>query len=392
MTPFASCWRQAAAIGCLLVASIVPRSGAAQDLVIKRLFTAGTIEGCPRLVQPAAPAPAQRDEAERLTVQAQEAALVGNRTTARDLFRRAAQLDARDESVAYQLARTLDELGEREPALREYCRYLYLAPRASDAADVRARVAALRTVRTAARPDEAATQFTIGVEHFDRKRFGEAEAALSIAIRKDPAWAESYFNRAVVRAARRDEAGMVADLRRYLELAPAAPDRQAVSERLQVSNRQAILSPRVALTRGLVVPGMGQFYTRRPALGLLVMGGVGGALYYGLRPEYSIAVDTVFEGHVDPFGNPYTDTLEVRLRRAGRPNLGVGIAAASAVALAGAVEAWRYAKRSRPAATPPPVAGGSGSAVGAARAYPSTVPILLPSRTGLALGVRVDGL
>jgi len=383
-----------AAVVAALAGSALPGAEAAQELRIKRLLSGTGIDGCPRLVQQPPPSAAQREEAERLTVQAQQAALVGNRSSARDLFRRAAQLEPTDESLAYQLARAHDELGEREPALREYCRYLHLAPSALDAGEVRARVAALRSGKSAAPADEAATQFRIGVEHFERRRLAEADAAFTMAIRKDPAWADSYYNRAVVRSARGMHEEMARDLERYLQLAPTAPDRQAVLDRLRAASQRQPPSPAGAFARGLVLPGLGQHYTRRTPMGLAVLGGAGGALYVALRPDYRTSVDTVTRQFTDPFGNTYTETYLVTRRTAERRHLEVGMASAVAIALLGATEAYLYAKRERRPAPPTPVAGRDATPVEGARSPPTAAPIILPlpARDAIGIGVRIWGL
>ena len=64
-----------------------------------------------------------------------------------------------------QLARAYEELNERPAAVREYCRFLALAPQATDAADVRARIAALSAspAGTTSVADQAASAAVVGI-------------------------------------------------------------------------------------------------------------------------------------------------------------------------------------------------------------------------------------
>ena len=98
---------------------------------------------CPRFTPPPPPSATQREQARQRAALGQEAAIIGNQRAARDQLQRAAQLDPTDREVAYQLARMLDESGSADQAVREYCRYLALAPAETDTVEVRARIAAL---------------------------------------------------------------------------------------------------------------------------------------------------------------------------------------------------------------------------------------------------------
>jgi hypothetical protein len=96
---------------------------------------------------PAAPGAKQRQEAAVLAQRAQQAEVVGDTRTARDLFARAAQLDGTDKDVVYHLARADEALGRTGDAAREYCQYLSLVPGAAGAAEANARLAALGTAK-----------------------------------------------------------------------------------------------------------------------------------------------------------------------------------------------------------------------------------------------------
>jgi hypothetical protein len=97
-----------------------------------------------------------------------------------------------------------------------------------------------------------------------------------------------------------------------------------------------------ALTLGLVLPGGGQFYTGRPGRGVLSIVGVGAAIGLGLREKSTTT--PVERTSIDPFGNSYTFmTTRVTTKR---PYLVAGVAAAGAIAVVGAVDAFRYARKS----------------------------------------------
>jgi hypothetical protein len=103
------------------------------------------------------------------------------------------------------------------------------------------------------------------------------------------------------------------------------------------------VAPSSALIQGLVLPGLGQHATGRTALGLVVLGAVGGAIYYGI--EEQTVVNRV--GANDPFGNYY----EYDVRTRGRPRMAQGIGAAVGIAILGALESYIYARREYNSAT-----------------------------------------
>jgi tetratricopeptide (TPR) repeat protein len=269
----------------LLATALVaaPSLAGAQRLQPKRALAASS-SPCPRFPTPVAPSPQQREEARRLTQQGSEAALVGDHTEARNLLRRAAELDLTSENVAYRLGREHEEVGAASDAIREYCRFLSLAPQAPDAPDVRERIARLSPQQSLSATDVAAAQFAAGVGLYDRGQFREAQTAFASVIAENPDAAPAYFNRGLANAAQGNPTAAIADLRRYLALQPRAPDRRAVEDQLAVLRRQQ-LSPGSALGWGAIVPGGGQFYTRRPVLGAAVVAVVAGAAVYAAQSE-----------------------------------------------------------------------------------------------------------
>jgi hypothetical protein len=155
---------------------------------------------------------------------------------------------------------------------------------------------------------------------------------------------------------------------------PLSADSGAVATRTADSRARA-LDPSVAFTSGLL-PGVGQFYTHRPALGLAVLGAVVGATYWGIHSEQA----THMRSYTDP--NGYTFQYPVTARE--RPHLAAGIATASAITLLGALEAYLYARRD---------AGASPAAAGTAPPAQArsvrAAPMIAPGGVGMRLTVRV---
>lgn len=318
----------AAALGCAPLA--------AQGLAPKRQAVEAP-RACVAAAAPAAPAPARREEAVRLAAAADQAAILGDDGEARDLFRRAAALDPTDASVAYRLARLHEDLGEPASAAAEYCRYLALAPESADAPEVAARAARLGPVRDPGR-ESAAARFAEGVRSLDRGESARALDAFDAALRARPDWPEAHYNRALaLLGAGRGEPAAAA-LESYLRYSPAAPDAAQVRAAVRALRRPVpAFTPEGSLARGLLLPGLGQFHTRRPALGAAVLAGAGAALLAALRSEEVTRTGTA----LDPFGNPYPYSY----RDTERPALGVGMGAAAAITLAAAAEAYLYARR-----------------------------------------------
>lgn len=189
---------------------------------------------------------------------------------------------------------------------------------------------------------------------------------------------------------------------RYLALAPTSPEAAevaafvarfgpaetssaglAAAQTTQTPQpRQALrrpggpLTPTGTLVRGLVVPGLGQFHTRRPALGALFLGAAGAAVLTALREEEV----TKTAGAYDPFGNYY----EYEYRAKERPGLGTGLGLAAAITLAGAAEAYLYARRADGVSPP----DGS-TAFGDGRPEPRVALQRSPEGLRLELGVEI---
>jgi tetratricopeptide (TPR) repeat protein len=300
-------------------------------------------------VQPASrPLPRDNAEARRLAAQGREAALVGDRTEARDAFRRAAALNPGDEQIAYDLARANEELADTAAAITEYCRYLALSPNGRQSADVQARVLRLSPAGTADAARRAEQRFAAGLAAYDRGRAADAMAAFDEVLRTAPSASEALFGRALARIAlgRRSEAAR--DLEAYLAVSQAPEERTSVLRAIEALRRPTF-EPGRAFVRGLSAPGLGQFYTNRPALGVGVLGAVAGAVG-GVLYQRTVTSERTF---TDPFGNPYTQPVTKRER----PYAVVSGAAVAAVWLAAAFEARHHAAGGQRVAAPPPAPG-----------------------------------
>ena len=80
----------------------------------------------------------------------------------------------------------------------------------------------------------------------------------------------AYYDRALARLGRGATQLASVDLEQYLRLKPEADDRAAVVTRIAALQRRT-LSPATALSVGLVLPGGGQYYTRRPVRGVIAL-------------------------------------------------------------------------------------------------------------------------
>lgn len=322
-----------------LLASIAAAQSTSPNEVLKRELPAAAPQPlCPPTVAARTPSDAERRQARDLALRGKQAAILGDRASARDQLAHAAALDPTDADLAYQHARALDAAGAGADAAKAYCRFLALAPSAPEAGEARERVAASAPPPRRTVSDDALARFRAALAAYDVHDMHTAEAALDTVTTLEPRWADAYYDRALVRLAQRRSAGAAGDFEQYLRLKPEADDRAAVIARIDAL-RRATLSPSRALSLGLVVPGGGQFYTGRPTRGLLTLGafslGVGCALQQ--RTTTTLTPQTA----VDPFGNPYT--FSSPRSTTDRPCLVPGVLAAAAVAIVSAYDAYRYA-------------------------------------------------
>jgi len=296
---------------------------------------------CAPLAAARAATPEQRRAARELAQRAQQSAILGDRSAARDQLRQAAAMDPTNPDLAYQLARAHDAVGAGDDAKTEYCRFVALAPTAPEAAEARERVGALARPTQATVPEQVMAPFRTGIAHYEAGRFAQAVTSFGSAIVAQPDWADAYYDRALANAARGQRELAIADLQQYLRLRPDADDRQVVMSRI-TGLRAEPLSAGAALGLGLVVPGAGQMYTGRKLFGLATLAVAGGAVAYALKSDmvterYLVTTDK------DPFGNPLPAYMATR-QVPGRPYLTAGLATAGAIAVSSALEAFVYAR------------------------------------------------
>jgi tetratricopeptide (TPR) repeat protein len=280
----------------------------------------------------------QRRDARDLAQRARQSAILGDAAAALDQLKGAAALDQTDPSLAYELARAYENAGSSPSAAGEYCRFLALAPSAPEAADVRTHVASL----VPPKPDTVVTPegnaFKSGAVAYDKGQWIESEAFFATVIKMDSTSADAFYNRAVVRLQQDRPEDAADDFERYLRIRPEAVDRTAVVERINFL-RAARLSASEAFGIGIILPGGGQFYTRRPIRGMLSLIAVGASAGLALMPKTTSTSTT--QTATDPFGNKYNYTLTTQQKN--RPYFIPGLAAAGGIALISAIDAALYA-------------------------------------------------
>lgn len=248
------------------------QQSAAGDSIIATSLPSRCVAATTQLTPPPPPPDSARRAAHEIAGRAQAASIVGDNTTAAELYRQAAVLDPTEPDIAYALGREY-EAAHDPRAMTEYCRFLVLNPRAVEVPDVRQRI-----------------------------------AALSLAL---------------------------------------PPDTTIV--RIPVTAPAHLPSSGAALGAGLLIPGLGQFTTHRPAAGFLVMAATGAAVLYGLKTEKTTA--QVTNTGIDPFGNSYQ--YQTTVVRTGHPHAAAGIGTAAAIMVGAAIEAFTHARGARSLATAP---------------------------------------
>ena len=369
--------RTAQATLAALVLSASAAAAGAQQLTPKRTLSPASVLPCS--APPSGVAPARNDspDVRRLVALGHEAAIVGDHRQARDVFLDAARLSPGDERIAYQLGRAYEELNDRPAAVREYCRFLALAPQARDAADVRARIGALSAPSGggASAGDQAAATFRTGLSHLDQRRWREASDAFGRVIQAYPRAAEAYYNRAIALTGLDQREAAVRDFEQYLALRPGAEDQAAVRQRIGAL-RAPTWNANTALVTGLVLPGFGQVYTSRPWIGLGVAAVAGTSLYFAFikKDEQEIRDYSVTIPGFPPIVN--IDTVTVTKQ----PYYAAGLTVFAVATIGAAFEAARYAQRSR--VEPLRIDRPAAARVGAVELF---VPDVVAGPRGLAL-------
>lgn len=271
----------------------------------------------PRSIEPT---PQQQAHAQELASAARQAVVLGNLGRARNLLVRAAQSDPTAPSVRYYLARVLDDQGDREQALAEYCRTLDLGAPRDEAVFARERMRALTDPEGLQVRDDAIA---------DDARIPDDPIADEARIPDD----------SIAEDLRISDDSTAEDLR--ISDGAIGPSRSTGPLRTRSARGGA--SPTVALALGMLVPGLGQYYSGRP-----VRGGVVASLAVGaLASGFFVQKRSI--GCLDPAGAGGGGCLpdDIARVKVSRPYLTAGIAVAGGVALLGALDAYFGARERR---------------------------------------------
>jgi tetratricopeptide (TPR) repeat protein len=282
------------------------------------------------------------DQATQLGSEAYQENILGNQVRARDLYERATELDPTSALLAFRYGIILADLGETGPAEDQLCRAEALGAREQAVGDPRPQLEALWRTREMDLPEEARDHFLNGLLQVTLGDLRGAEEAFSAAFLAAPEWGHPVYNRGVVRIRLGEPDLAVEDLQLYLAIAPDAEDAMLVSQRIgQLQIRPgSTVSPGTALGLGLLIPGMGQFYSGRALSGFGVLAVAGGAIAAGFLIE---EVETRCVGSPPSGGECPPDRIVSESTN--NPYMIHGLAAAGVVALVGAVEAYFKAKR-----------------------------------------------
>ena len=313
----------------------------AQELPLKRGLPGADSIACPEIDLTLVPSPEEADQANRLGSDADQSLILGNQERARDLLARATELDPTSAELAYRYGRILESLEETEPAIEQFCRALALGSREQGIGDARPRLEALARSREPDLSEEARSQFLNGLLQADLGNLLGAEEAFGIAFISAQDWADAVYNRGIIRVRLGQPDPAVEDLQAYLALRPDADDAILVSQRigqLQIRPGSSV-SAGTALGLGILIPGMGQFYSGRAKGGFAVLALAGGAIAAGLLIE---EVEVRCVGTAPSSGDCPPD--RVISEDTTNPYLMHGLAAAGVIAVVGAIEAYFKAK------------------------------------------------
>lgn len=182
----------------------------------------------------------------------------------------------------------------------------------------------------------ASRRFSEGIVRARAGDWRASAAAFDDVVRNVPSAPEPLRNRAIVLSMSGDRDRARRDFEQYLVITPRAGDRLVISRAIAALRRPRYRAG-VATAAGLM-PGGAQFYTGRPAFGVLMLAAVSGAAVtaFVTRTEQR-TVD-----FLDPNGvpAPYIEEYDTR------PYRTAGFAAAAALVLTGMVEGAWYASRS----------------------------------------------
>ena len=169
-----------------------------------------------------------------------------------------------------------------------------------DATEVQGRMSALWGEEDPDIPAEAARRFRMGVVNFDLDQIETAEASFADVVAAAPEFALGHYNLGLTRIVAGQPEAAAASLERYLELAPEAEDQDEVASAVEaLLNPPRQYNPGASMATSLLIPGMGQFISGRPAAGFAFLAAAGGAVAFGVLTE-----DILIECRTPPAGEP----------------------------------------------------------------------------------------
>lgn len=344
MTPvLGSRWIAVVGATCMLASA---REARTQELPLLERYPGSEAFACEPWSAPSPSDPEAAQEARALASEANEALVLGDLARAESFLTRALELDEGSSELLYRHGRVLEARGERAQAITAFCRALAAGAGADDASDAQVRLDSLVALDRPQLSPNAVAAFERGVSMARLGRIASAEAAFETAVREDPDWAPAAYNAGVMSAARGDRTKAADHLRRYLALAPGAPDVADVSRTLgrwEASvDQRALPDPNATLALGMFLPGTGQFYSGRTWPGVGVLAVATGALATGflVREVRVRCVGTSQPGESCP-----PDQVVGRQTR--RPHMALAIAVAASATVAGALEAFFQVRSSR---------------------------------------------
>jgi len=347
-------WMIVAAV--LLTLARGSQEGGAQELPLREQYPGSEQFACPAWSAPAPATPEAAREARALASEASDALVLGELDRAESFLARALELDPGGADLLYRHARVLEAREDRAGAISGFCRALASGSGTEEVSDALARLESLVELDRPQLPPDAVAAFDRGVSMARMERYAAAEAAFETALREQPDWAPAVYNVGVVSALRGDRDKAVEHLRRYLTLAPAAPDVADVSRtigRWEVATNERLPDPGATLALGMFLPGTGQFYSGRTWPGVGVLAAATGAVAAGFLVR-EVRVRCV--GAAESGGSCPPE--QVVGRQTSRPHLGLALAVAAGVTIGGAVEAFLRARSDR--GSPAFVASASG--------------------------------
>lgn len=328
----------AAALTLFLVGSV-----GAQGLSLKRNLPGRAAYSCPPFDPPSPPGEEEAVEAGRLGSSANQALILGDLERARDLLDRATELNPSDPELVYRYARVLEDLGARMEAVNQFCRVMLMGSGLAGVGDARDRLQLLLASDENQVPDEAVVSFEAGLRQADSGNLSRAANSFGAAWNAVPTLAEAVYNRGLIQARLGRGEQAAADLQRYLTIRPDAEDAMLVSQAIgQLQALGTLPRPSAALGLGFLFPGAGQFYSGRAWAGLSVLTLSAGAVAAGfLIEEVTVrCVGTSTTGGECPPDRVVGEETDT-------PYLIPGLAAAGAVTLIGAIEAFFRARSRR---------------------------------------------